>query len=96
MGPLEVGVEAELARLRAEWTHGDAAFDRRLASLDPMTLFTASLSLLEDYLHYHPQAVTPDEVLAERTAVHNAIRTLQRAGLWPKTVPTLRELVLHA
>lgn len=96
VGTLEVEIEAELARLRAQWTHGDAAFDRRLASLDPMTLFCASLTLLEDYLHYHAQIATPDEVLAERTAVHNAIRTLQRASQWPKTVPTLRDLVLHA
>lgn len=96
VGTLEVEIEAELARLRAAWTHGDAAFDRQLASLDPMTLFAASLSLLENYLHYHPQAVTPEEVLAERTAVHQAIRTLQRAGQWPKPTPSLRELILHA
>mgnify|MGYP001400368337 CR=1 FL=1 len=93
---LEVEVEAELARLRAQWHDGDAAFDRRLASLDPMTLFAASLSLLDDYLHNHPQAVTPDEVLTERTAVHQAIRTLQHAGQWPKPTPSLRGLILHA
>lgn len=93
---LEVEIEAELARLRAEWRDSDAAFDRRLASLDPMTLFVASLSLLEEYLQNHPQAVTPDEVVAERTAVHQAMRTLQRAGQWPKPTPSLRELILHA
>jgi hypothetical protein len=93
---LEVEVEAELARLHAEWRSSDAAFDRRLASLDPMTLFAASLSLLESYLHSHPQAITPDEAVAERTAVHQAIRTLQHAGQWPKPTPSLRELILHA
>jgi hypothetical protein len=58
-----------------------------------LTLFAASLNMLDDYLHNHPQAITPDEVLAERTAVHQAIRTLQDAGQWPKPVPTLRELM---
>lgn len=90
---LETEVEAELAKLRAEWKGSDAAFDCRLASLDPLNLFTACLNLLDDYLHNHPQAVSPDQVLAERTAVHQAIRTLQRAGQWPVSVPSLRELM---
>lgn len=91
---LETEIEAELARLRAEWQGSDAAFDCRLASLDPLILFAASLDMLNDYLHNHPQAITPDEVLAERTAVHQAIRTLQRAGQWPQPVPSLRELMI--
>jgi hypothetical protein len=90
---LEVEIEAELARLRAEWPGSDAAFDCRLASQEPLTLFAASLNMLDDYLHNHPQAMTPDEVLAERTAVHQAIRTLQDAGQWPQPIPTLRELM---
>jgi hypothetical protein len=90
---LEVEIETELARLRAEWRGSDAAFDCRLASPDPLTLFAASLNMLDDYLHNHPQAITPDEVLAERAAVHQAIRTLQDAGQWPKPVPTLRDLM---
>ncbi|HSN78068.1 MAG TPA: hypothetical protein VL334_23590, partial [Anaerolineae bacterium] len=93
---LETEVEAELAKLRAEWKGSDAAFDCRLASLDPLTLFAASLSLLDDYLHNHPQTVMPDEVLVERTAVHQAIRTLQHAGQWPQPTPSLRGLMLHA
>ncbi len=93
---LEVEIEAELARLRAEWPHGDEAFDRRLASLAPMTLLAASLHLLDGYLHHFPQAVAPDEVLSERRAVHRAIRTLQQAGQWLEPAPTLHQLMLHA
>lgn len=92
---LEVEIEAELARLRVEWTHSDDAFDCRLAGLDPLTLLAASLNLLQAYLHDYPQAAMPDEVLSERAAVHRAIRTLQRAGQWPEPAPTLRQLVLH-
>lgn len=90
---LECKVEAELARLRAEWTGSDVGFDRRLGSLDPLTLFAASLNLLNDYLSNHPQVISPDEVQAEHTAVRRAIRTLKEAGQWPKPVPTLRELM---
>ncbi len=91
---LETEIEAELARLRAEWRGADAAFDCRLASLDPSILFAASLHMLDDYLHNHPQAVTPDEVVAQRMAVHQAIRTLQQAGEWPDPAPSLRGLML--
>lgn len=91
---LEAEIEVELARLRVEWQASDAAFDRQLASIDSLTLFRACLGLLDDYLHNHPQAVTPDEVLAERTAVRQAIRSLQQAGQWPQPVPSLRELML--
>jgi hypothetical protein len=90
---LEVEIEAELARLRAEWTGSDSAFDCRLANCAPLALFAASLNLLDDYLDNHPQAITPDQVLAERAAVHQAIRALQGAGQWPQPVPTLRELM---
>ena len=90
---LEVEIEAELARLRAEWTGSDAAFDCRLASCEPLTLFAACLHLLDDYLDNHPQAISPDQVLAERAAVHQAIRVLQGAGQWPQPVSTLRELM---
>lgn len=92
---LEAEIEAELAKLRPAWKGSDAAFDGRLASLDPLILFAASLNLLDDYLHNHPQAISPDEVLIERTAIHRAIRTLQAAGQWPRPVPSLRELMLH-
>lgn len=90
---LETEIEAELARLRAEWVGSDAAFDCRLASIDPLTLFAACLGLLDDYLHNHLQAIPADEVLIERTAVRQAIRTLQRAGQWPQPVPNLRALM---
>jgi hypothetical protein len=65
-----------------------------VANLEPLALFTTSLNLLDDYLHNHPQAIDPDRVLAERAAVHQAIRTLQHAGQWPHLVPTLRDMIL--
>lgn len=92
---LEPEIEAEIARLRAEWTGSDAEFDRRLASLEPFTLFVSSLDFLDSYLHSQPQATTDDLVLTERSAVHRAIHTLQDAGEWPKDIPTLRDLIFH-
>lgn len=92
---LEPEIEAELARLRAEWTGSDAEFDRRLANLDPALLFVSSLSFIDSYLHSQPQATADDQVMQERSAVHRAIHTLQDAGEWPSSIPTLRELILH-
>lgn len=92
---LEPEIEAELARLRAEWTGSDAEFDRRLARLDPPMLFVVSLDFIDRYLHSRPQGTEDDQIMDERNAVHRAIHTLKDAGEWPEIVPTLRELVLH-
>jgi hypothetical protein len=92
---LESEVEAELARARAEWTGSDAEFDRRVAKMDPMTLFVASLDFLDAYLRSQPNAMANDLVMDERSALHRAIRTVQEAGLWPTFVPSLRELILN-
>ena len=89
---LESLVQAELAKMRAQWTGSDAAFDRRLAQIEPMRLLAASLNLLNGYLHNHPQA-SPDQVLNGRSAVRRAMRTLERAGQWPQPAPTLCELM---
>jgi len=92
---LEPEIEAELARLRAEWAGSDAEFDRRLAGIDPATLFASSLDFIDKYLHSLPQATDDDRIMDERNAVHRAIHMLQDAGKWPETVPSLRELILH-
>ena len=72
---LEALVQGELAKMRAQWTGSDAAFDRRLAQIEPMGLLAASLNLLNGYLHNHPQA-SPDQVMNGRSAVRRAMRTL--------------------
>ena len=90
---LESLVQAELAKMRAQWTGSDAAFDRRLAQIEPMKLLAASLDLLNGYLHNQPQMASPDQVLTGRSAVRRAMRTLERAGQWPQPAPTLRELM---
>ena len=91
---LEPEIEAELARLRAEWTGSDAEFDRRLASLDPSMLLVVSLDFIDRYLHSQPQGTEDDQIMDERNAVHRAIHTLKDAGAWPENVPTLRELII--
>ena len=92
---LEPEIEAELARLRAEWTGTDAEFDRRIAGIDPATLCATSLDFIDRYLHSQPQATEDDQIMDERNAVHRAIHTLRDAGEWPEIVPSLRDLILH-
>ncbi len=92
---LEPEIEAELARLRAEWTGSDAEFDRRLTGIDPATFFVSSLDFIDRYLHALPQATEDDQIMDERNAVHRAIHTLKDAGEWPEKVHTLRELILE-
>lgn len=92
---LESEIEAELARVRAEWTGSDAEFDRRVAGIDPMRLFVASLEFLDSYLRSQPNATANDLVMAERGALQRAIHTVQDAGLWPPSVPSVRDLILQ-
>lgn len=92
---LEPEIEAELARLRAEWSGSDTEFDRRLASLDPATFFVASLDFIDKYLHSLRQAADDDQIMDVCNALHRAIHKLKDAGEWPEKVPVLRELILE-
>lgn len=85
--------EAELARLRAEWTGTDGEFDRRVAMTDPIALFVASLCLSNAYVHRLPALDTDDSVVDGRQAVSHAIHILQDAGDWPEQPATLHQLI---
>lgn len=86
-------VEAELARLRAEWTGRDSEFDRRLAQIPPLAFFVASLNLLHCYLHRLPQFAINDQVMDDRATISLAIHALKDAGDWPANPPSLRALL---
>ena len=88
------GFEAELARLRAEWSGPDSEFDRRVAAGEPIALFIASLRLSDSYAHSLPSLDPDDAMLDERQVVGNAIHILRDAGEWPDKPATLRELIL--
>ena len=85
--------EAQLARLRAEWTDIDAEYDRRVAAADPVSLFIAGLDLSNAYTHRLPASVSDDSVLDEQHAVNHAVHILKSAGDWPEKPPTLRQLI---
>lgn len=85
--------EAQLARLRAEWTGTDVEFDLRVAMTDPVALFVASLRLSNDYVHRLPSMDADDTVLDGRQAVSHAIHILQDAGDWPDKPATLHQLI---
>lgn len=85
--------EAELARLRADWTETDDGFDRVVVMLDAFALFVASLHLSDTYVHRLPAMDSDDTVLDGRQAVSHAIRILQHAGEWPDKPATLHQLI---
>jgi len=85
--------EAELARLRAEWTGSDDEFDLRVAMTDPVALLIASLRLSNAYVHRLPAMDVDDTVLPGRQVVSHAIHILQHAGQWPEQPDTLHKLI---
>lgn len=86
--------EAQLGRLRAEWTDTDAEFDRRVATADPASLFVASLRLSNAYAHRLPAQDSDEFMLDDRQTVSHALHILQNAGQWPEQPATLHQLIL--
>lgn len=90
---MESELEALLAQSRAVWGRDEYRHLDRLADLDPMTLFVASVRTLEE----RPARLAHVEGdPATRLALHQARemrRTLERAGHWPAAAADLPELL---
>ncbi len=93
----EVIVVSELedlvAERHAQWGTDDAGFSRRLVQADPFLLTVTGLLALK---HRFDQVPTAARTQASRTAariVNQAIRTLEKTGDWPASVPTLADLL---
>lgn len=93
MAWLDVELEAEFARLRAQWHGTEDEFDARLATLEPQTLFVAALEMISQQWRREQAAYYTDEVADDLNSVRLAMRALRNAGKWPTAVPALRELM---
>jgi hypothetical protein len=88
-------VEALIAQRRATWDreHTPAAFDKRLAAAEPLTLYLACLEALkEKYAHFPHKA--EDELTHQFVAfLHAEIEVLDELGTWPAHLPPLDDLL---
>lgn len=83
----------QLACRRATWGRDDAGFERRLASLEPFTLFVAGLSTLDAHLGRFAGAPALGQYHVAHRAVRRYIDTLRRAGQWPSMPPVLSDIL---
>lgn len=87
-------LEALLAIRRAQWGADDAGFQRRLAGVEPRSLFIAELARLERSLEHAPGATQHDDTVVQTLqAVHDAIQGAKAAGYWPVHPPELDEIL---
>jgi hypothetical protein len=83
--------EALTSELQARWGSDEAGFARRLAQVDPLQFYLATLrSLLARYEQDHSLQEAFHEFYL---ALRNEKRWLEERRQWPATFPTLRELL---
>ena len=86
-------VEAMLARFQAEWGSNDESLGRRLAQIDPLQFYQASLqAILRVYEQNRAfQESSPEFYLM----LLNEKEWLAQTGQWSATLPRLKDLLTH-
>jgi hypothetical protein len=88
---LAAETEAMLARIDAQWGMDDEGFEERLAGLDPLQLYVASVHSILAHIKSSPEL---RDDLAELYHVLVEERTwLRESGQWPAQPPTLGKLL---
>jgi hypothetical protein len=86
-------IESLLAQRRAALRHQEGEFERRLATVEPLTLFVACLSTLEVKL-CHLSAETHSQPYQDvLQLVRSNIHSLQKQGVWVEQLSTLDSIL---
>ncbi len=93
--PRMLAEEAEilLARRRAAWEPNKKGYEQRLASADPLALYTACLETLSETLPTSQEEQEDEHVWQLGRFVRAEIGALREADLWPLIVPALDKLL---
>ena len=82
--------EVLLAQLEARWGRDESGFKKKLANIEPLTLFVAGLMAIQARLHKLPATTTQRQSLH---AIDEAIKMMQTNGNWPASIPILTDLL---
>jgi len=85
--------EAVLARQEAVWGHHPHTFQKKLASLDPHTLFVAGLVSMSHAYTDIPPAARNGNVREEDHIVHEMMSAMKGHGSWPTEAQDLQTLL---
>jgi hypothetical protein len=84
---------AVVARHRAEAHESDGEYARRLAHVEPYTLFLAALSKLHTLARHGPPSMSGANHFEVQRAVQRMIDAVRKLDGWPEHVPPLEDLV---
>jgi hypothetical protein len=85
-------IEIIIAQRAATWLPDLETHQKRLASMDPFTLYTSCLKKLENkYQTHEHQELT--RVIKFRIFISNEISELQKMDRWPKHIPDIEDLI---
>ncbi len=73
-------VEVLLARRRAVWGEQEYAFEKRLASADPLVLYTTCLATLRDHVAHIPESAQEDLFDDLEWHINAELRSIQADG----------------
>lgn len=85
--------EAMLARLRAGWGGDDTGFRKKLATIEPFTLFVAGLAAIQERLAAAPTNRRGQSYQQAAQLINQTIRTVQANDRWPASPPDLSDLL---
>lgn len=91
--PLIKEFELILAIIRAELLGSELDFESRLAGIDAIDLFCASVVSIEDRLHEFQPPTRDDQYWRIINSIHRIKNELHAAGQWPMLQPSLAELL---
>ena len=83
--------EERLKEIMAHET--DAEYARRLASVDPYTLFLASLGTLDELTRHGPPSMSWERHVEVRRTVQRMLDAVRKHDGWPEHLARLEELV---
>jgi hypothetical protein len=85
--------EELFAMRQAHWLNNETEYFSRLAGMEPLTLFAASLVTLEKKYKSFPVTSRSDQVRRAFQTVQHAIQLLQENDDWPQELPDLEEIL---
>ncbi len=85
--------EALLAKRQAAWGEDMTGYLKRLAAVEPLTLFTSIVHTLDQEIRSLPSAVRAHGYQEMLQRITQAIHALEEAGVWPENIPVIQNIL---
>ena len=86
-------IEALFAKRRVHWLKNDIGYEQRLTSLNPRTLYVASLKAVQDQLTAMPSSTHGEHYYTTLHRVHKALADMEARGVYLDHIPDFETLI---